>query len=140
MKLAEHTKFSYYRYYTCNYIPDCYLIITAKSLFCYAVTWLICSEIFPSSVKGRAVALCGAVNWSVNVLVSYTFLDYMGMCTLQYTVSLHRCHISPCHMTLISHTYIDMYALKLYIYTYAPVTSIVQLHHERPYNHENRKE
>ena len=52
----------------------------------FAVVWLVCSEIFPSSVKGRAVSITGAVNWIVNVLVSFTFLDYVG----KLTASLHK--------------------------------------------------
>ena len=47
-----------------------------------AVFWLILSEIFPSSIKGRAAAFIGAVNWAINMLISFTFLDYLGGCDI----------------------------------------------------------
>ncbi|XP_067948554.1 solute carrier family 2, facilitated glucose transporter member 12-like isoform X2 [Watersipora subatra] len=61
-------------------------IASLISMLCYAaayslgygpVTWLLLSEIFPSAVKGRAVAFIGAINWSINTLVSFTLLDYL---------------------------------------------------------------
>ena len=39
------------------------------------VTWLILSEIYPPSTKGRAMALSVAVNWLGNVAVSSTFMQ-----------------------------------------------------------------
>lgn len=39
------------------------------------ITWIILSEIFPPSVKGRAMASVTAVNWALNVGVSATFLQ-----------------------------------------------------------------
>lgn len=62
----------------------------------FIVTWLVLSEIFPSSIKGRAVALVGAVNWSVNILVSFTFLDYLGTLLLILSVHLNLLSIYPC--------------------------------------------
>lgn len=39
------------------------------------VTWLVLSEIFPTSIKGRAVAASSVLNWGANILISATFLD-----------------------------------------------------------------
>ncbi|XP_013380389.1 solute carrier family 2, facilitated glucose transporter member 10 isoform X2 [Lingula anatina] len=42
------------------------------------VTWLVLSEIFPSSIKGRAIAFATVMNWGSNVIISLTFLDIMN--------------------------------------------------------------
>lgn len=39
------------------------------------VVWILLSEIFPASSKGRAMALTTSVNWMGNVIVSGTFLQ-----------------------------------------------------------------
>ena len=39
------------------------------------ITWVILSEIFPASSKGRAMALATAFNWLGNIIVSATFLE-----------------------------------------------------------------
>ena len=37
------------------------------------VVWTMISEIFPSQVRGKAVAVCAAVNWGAAFIVSATF-------------------------------------------------------------------
>jgi MFS family permease len=39
------------------------------------VVWTMISEIFPSQVRGRAVAVSAAVNWGAAFIVSATFLS-----------------------------------------------------------------
>ena len=39
------------------------------------VVWTMISEIFPSQVRGKAVAVCAAVNWGAAFIVSVTFLS-----------------------------------------------------------------
>ena len=70
---------------------------TVDMQYRFAVVWLVCSEIFPSSVKGRAVSITGAVNWIVNILVSFTFLDYVGKLTasLDILVLSKQSKLSP---------------------------------------------
>ena len=48
-------------------------------LIVFAVSWLILSEIFPASVRGRAISLATVLNWGTNLIVSLTFLDIIGM-------------------------------------------------------------
>jgi MFS family permease len=43
------------------------------------ITWVILSEIFPASTKGRAMALATAFNWLGNIIVSLTFLEATGL-------------------------------------------------------------
>ena len=47
-------------------------------LIVFAVSWLILSEIFPASVRGRAISLATVLNWGTNLIVSLTFLDIIG--------------------------------------------------------------
>ncbi|KAK3089696.1 hypothetical protein FSP39_005693 [Pinctada imbricata] len=49
------------------------------------VTWLVLSEIFPASVKGRAVAFTTVLNWGTNLVVSSTFLDVMNEIGVSWT-------------------------------------------------------
>ena len=39
------------------------------------ITWVVLSEIFPASSKGRAMALATAFNWFANIVVAATFLE-----------------------------------------------------------------
>jgi sugar porter (SP) family MFS transporter len=39
------------------------------------VVWTMIAEIFPSQVRGKAVAVCAAVNWGAAFVVSVTFLS-----------------------------------------------------------------
>jgi sugar porter (SP) family MFS transporter len=42
------------------------------------VFWLMISEIFPLSLRSKAMAVCTAANWAANFLVSYFFLQLIG--------------------------------------------------------------
>ena len=39
------------------------------------ITWILLSEIFPPSVKGRAIATVTAINWALNFVVSISFVE-----------------------------------------------------------------
>lgn len=43
------------------------------------VTWILLSEIFPPSIKGRAMAKVTALNWALNFVISATFLQLSGL-------------------------------------------------------------
>ncbi|XP_065185291.1 solute carrier family 2, facilitated glucose transporter member 12-like [Sycon ciliatum] len=38
-------------------------------------TWVVLTEIYPSQLRGRAVALATSLNWATNILISAVFLD-----------------------------------------------------------------
>ena len=42
------------------------------------VVWTVINEIFPGRIRGRAVAVCTAVNWGSAFLVSQFFLSLVG--------------------------------------------------------------
>ena len=42
------------------------------------VVWTVINEIFPGRIRGRAVAICTAVNWGAAFLVSQFFLSLIG--------------------------------------------------------------
>ena len=42
------------------------------------ITWILLSEIFPPSVKGRAMATVTSINWALNFGVSATFVEISG--------------------------------------------------------------
>lgn len=44
----------------------------------WAVTWLLLSEIFPAQIRGRAFAFTNCFNWAANLLVTCTFLNFIG--------------------------------------------------------------
>ena len=46
------------------------------------ITWILLSEIFPPSVKGRAMAIVSAVNWALNFVISASFLQLSNTFTL----------------------------------------------------------
>jgi sugar porter (SP) family MFS transporter len=43
------------------------------------VFWLMISEIFPLSLRSKAMAICTAANWVANFLVSFFFLQLIGV-------------------------------------------------------------
>ncbi|CAM6054191.1 unnamed protein product, partial [Sphagnum tenellum] len=64
-------------------VPKSFRYLAFAALVCFVcaysfsfgpITWVILSEIFPASSKGRAMALATALNWLGNSLVSATFL------------------------------------------------------------------
>ncbi|XP_038597746.1 solute carrier family 2, facilitated glucose transporter member 12 [Tachyglossus aculeatus] len=56
--------------------------VAAFSIGLGPMSWLVLSEIFPGGIRGRAMALTSSMNWSINLLVSLTFLtitDLIGL-------------------------------------------------------------
>ncbi|GIY14824.1 solute carrier family 2, facilitated glucose transporter member 12 [Caerostris extrusa] len=51
------------------------IFVCAYAISYGPVTWLILSEIFPGSLRGRAISVATCVNWGSNIIVSLTFLD-----------------------------------------------------------------
>ncbi|CAJ1051825.1 solute carrier family 2%2C facilitated glucose transporter member 10 [Xyrichtys novacula] len=43
------------------------------------MTWLLLSEIFPTAIKGRAFAFTNCFNWAANLLVTFTFLNFIDL-------------------------------------------------------------
>ena len=44
-----------------------------------AGTWIVLTEIYPSQLRGRAVALATSLNWATNILITAVFLDLKSM-------------------------------------------------------------
>jgi len=63
--------------------------ITAFSFSFGPITWVLLSELFPLNTKTQAMSLGQAVNWTVNVLVSVTFLDAVRTLTLPIVFSFY---------------------------------------------------
>lgn len=57
------------------------------------ITWVILSEIFPASSKGRAMALATALNWLGNSFVSGTFNTATGKKNIYHTFDLIFQHL-----------------------------------------------
>ncbi|XP_064626361.1 solute carrier family 2, facilitated glucose transporter member 12-like isoform X2 [Lineus longissimus] len=53
------------------------------------VVWLLLSEIFPASIRGRAISMATVLNWATNLLVSFTFLDLMDVMGVSWTFILY---------------------------------------------------
>jgi len=81
--------------------------ITAYSFSFGPITWILLSELFPLNTKAQAMSLGQAVNWTVNVLVSVTFLDMVNIFTLPAVFTFYF------FMSIIS---------LLFIYFYVPET------------------
>merc|ERR1719318_2251942 len=62
--------------------------ITAYSFSFGPITWVLLAELFPLNTKTQAMSLGQAVNWTVNVLVSVTFLDVVRIFTLPAVFSI----------------------------------------------------
>lgn len=56
--------------------------VAAYSFSFGPVVWLLLSEIFPASIKGRAMAVSTSVNWAANLVISATFLRTIQLLTL----------------------------------------------------------
>lgn len=74
-----------------RYIAFCALVVyvTAFSFSFGPVTWILLTELFPVSLKGDAMSLAQAVNWTANVFVSVTFLDAVRVLTLPLVFTVH---------------------------------------------------
>jgi sugar porter (SP) family MFS transporter len=55
------------------------LFIASFAIGLGPVFWLMISEIFPLSLRSKAMAVCTACNWIANFLVSYFFLQLIGV-------------------------------------------------------------
>lgn len=56
--------------------------VAAYSFSFGPVTWLLLSEIFPATIKGRAMSISTSVNWAANLVISATFLRTVQLLTL----------------------------------------------------------
>ena len=63
--------------------------VAAFSLSFGPVTWILLTELFPVNLKGNAMSLGQAVNWTANVAVSVTFLDAVRVLTLPAVFSAY---------------------------------------------------
>ncbi|XP_070796131.1 solute carrier family 2, facilitated glucose transporter member 10 [Pituophis catenifer annectens] len=59
--------------------------VSAFSIGFGPMTWLVLSEIYPASIRGRAFAFCNSFNWAANLLISLTFLDIIDIIGLSWT-------------------------------------------------------
>ncbi|GBM60911.1 Solute carrier family 2, facilitated glucose transporter member 12 [Araneus ventricosus] len=53
------------------------IFVCAYAMSYGPVTWLVLSEIFPGSLRGRAVSVATCINWGSNIIVSLSFLDIL---------------------------------------------------------------
>lgn len=53
------------------------------------VTWVIISEIFPLSIRGKAVGIAVFANWIFTYLVAFSFLHLVDWCGLTYSFYLY---------------------------------------------------
>jgi MFS family permease len=53
------------------------------------VFWLMISEIFPLAHRSKAMAVCTIVNWAANFIVSYFFLQEIGLIGKPATFWIH---------------------------------------------------
>lgn len=67
----------------------CFLFIASFSLGSGPVTWVVLSEIFPSVVRGKAMAIATLANWLFNYLVALTFLDFKAYLGMGWTLSIY---------------------------------------------------
>ncbi|XP_076604077.1 solute carrier family 2, facilitated glucose transporter member 10 isoform X2 [Chaetodon auriga] len=54
-------------------------VVSAYSAGFGPMTWLLLSEIFPAAVRGRAFAFTNCFNWAANLLVTFTFLNFIDV-------------------------------------------------------------
>ncbi|XP_010775038.1 solute carrier family 2, facilitated glucose transporter member 10 isoform X2 [Notothenia coriiceps] len=52
-------------------------VVSAYSVGFGPMTWLLLSEIFPAAIRGRAFAFINCFNWAANLLVTFTFLNFI---------------------------------------------------------------
>ncbi|XP_042321858.1 solute carrier family 2, facilitated glucose transporter member 10 isoform X2 [Sceloporus undulatus] len=63
--------------------------VSAFSIGFGPMTWLILSEIYPASIRGRAFAFCSSFSWAANLLISLTFLDLIDAIGLSWLFLLY---------------------------------------------------
>ncbi|XP_029283419.1 solute carrier family 2, facilitated glucose transporter member 10 isoform X2 [Cottoperca gobio] len=52
-------------------------VVSAYSFGFGPMTWLLLTEIFPAAIRGRAFAFTNCFNWAANLLVTFTFLNFI---------------------------------------------------------------
>ncbi|XP_036361673.1 solute carrier family 2, facilitated glucose transporter member 10 isoform X2 [Octopus sinensis] len=52
------------------------------------ISWILLSEIYPPSIRGRAVGVVIIINWTANFIVSSSFLHVIHLITLPWTFLL----------------------------------------------------
>ena len=58
----------------------CILIYTASFMFSWGpICWVLIAEIFPNTVRGTAVAIAVAFQWTFNFIVSWSFVPMFNM-------------------------------------------------------------
>ncbi|XP_038655308.1 solute carrier family 2, facilitated glucose transporter member 12 isoform X3 [Scyliorhinus canicula] len=68
----------------------CLLVyVGAFSISFGPVIWLLLSEIFPIGIKGRAVAVIGGFNWTINLLIALTFLSVAESIGLMWVLLIY---------------------------------------------------
>ncbi|MBN3321638.1 GTR10 protein, partial [Atractosteus spatula] len=63
--------------------------VSAYSVGFGPMTWLVLSEIFPASLRGRAFAFTNCFNWAANLIVTFTFLNVIDTLGLSWTFLLY---------------------------------------------------
>uniref|UniRef100_A0A6J0SFI4 Solute carrier family 2, facilitated glucose transporter member 10 n=1 Tax=Pogona vitticeps TaxID=103695 RepID=A0A6J0SFI4_9SAUR len=63
--------------------------VSAFSIGFGPMTWLVLSEIYPASIRGRAFAFCNSFNWAANLLISLTFLDLIDAIGISWIFLLY---------------------------------------------------
>ncbi|XP_070695414.1 solute carrier family 2, facilitated glucose transporter member 10 [Pempheris klunzingeri] len=54
-------------------------VVSAYAVGFGPMTWLLLSEIFPAAIRGRAFAFINCFNWAANLLVTFTFLNFIDL-------------------------------------------------------------
>ncbi|KAI3370500.1 hypothetical protein L3Q82_025258, partial [Scortum barcoo] len=54
-------------------------VVSAYAVGFGPMTWLLLSEIFPAAIRGRAFAFTNCFNWAANLLVTFTFLNFIDV-------------------------------------------------------------
>jgi MFS family permease len=62
------------------------------------ITWILLSEIFPPSIKGRAMATVTSINWALNFGVSATFVEMSAAFSVG---GLYICYAILCLLSVI---------------------------------------
>jgi len=95
VKLLNSTEMTYCSLstvpHTIRYLSFAALIssITAYSVSFGPITWILLAELYPLHMKSHAMSLGQAVNWTVNVLVSVTFLDMVNILSLPVVFAVY---------------------------------------------------
>ncbi|XP_044069197.1 solute carrier family 2, facilitated glucose transporter member 10 isoform X3 [Siniperca chuatsi] len=64
-------------------------VVSAYSVGFGPMTWLLLTEIFPAAIRGRAFAFTNCFNWAANLLVTFTFLNFIDAIGLSGTFLLY---------------------------------------------------